>query len=60
MKIIRYIVAVFFSIGVIRLIPRLIGHVNDGYPAASLAGEIIAILLFGALAVGLFVWQKRN
>lgn len=60
MKIIRYIVAVFLSIGVIRLIPLLISHVNDGYPAASLAGEIIAILLFGALAVGLFVWKKKK
>ena len=51
MKIIQYLCSCFFSIGVLRLIPRLINHFNEGYPAASLIGVMLAILLFGALEI---------
>ena len=60
MKVIEYIVAAFLSIGVIRLTPQLINHINEGYAAASLVGEILAILLLGALEAGLFDWKKKN
>lgn len=60
MKIIRYLVAVVLSIGVLRLIPLLICHINEGYPLASLIREILVILLFGGLAILLFVWKKKH
>lgn len=60
MKIIRYFVAAFLCIGVIRLIPLLINHINEGYPSESLIGEILVILLFGGLAILLFVWKKKH